>query len=281
LTLSNLNARDEEKSEDAEVKKVLSESPLFSELDPEKITAIIKMGEKRRFPSNEFIVQEGELAKNFFLILEGQVEVRLGSKAISKMGRGQFFGEATLSQDETRTADILATRPTKCFVLSKESLKELIAKDPQIAAKLLQEIIKRNKDIKLERREQPQVELESSFDFESESAGELFRSLVDSFIDDYMVKKYVSEKSGWRTVTEISRESGIPLSLLYGRQGGGTGTALEEPLRRGLVEKRFFPGERGRGGEVMRLRIAYEREPVRPYVNERIKAGRKKKDSES
>ena len=84
------------------------------------------MGEKKTFPSNEFIVQEGEVAKSFYLIIEGQVEVKLGSRAIARMGRGQFFGETTLAQDETRTADILTTRPTKCLVLTEQHLNDLI-----------------------------------------------------------------------------------------------------------------------------------------------------------
>jgi hypothetical protein len=96
----------------------------------------------------------------------------------------------------------------------------------------------------------------------SNVATKVFDSLVDCFIEDYMVRKYIAEKSGWRTLGEISQKAHISSSLLYGKHST-LGSALDEPVRRGLVETRIFLGERGRGGEVMRLRIAYDKEPIK------------------
>jgi adenylate cyclase len=100
-----------------------------------------------------------------------------------------------------------------------------------------------------------------------------FDSLVDAFIHDYMAKKYFADKSGWRTLAEVAEMARISKSALYGKHSS-IGPALHEPLRRGLIETRVFPGERGRGGEVMRLRIAYDREPIKEFVNSKILQGR-------
>jgi hypothetical protein len=113
--------------------------------------------------------------------------------------------------------------------------------------------------------------------FKSEVACKVFDSLVDSFIEDYMVKKYVAEKSGWRTLAEIAHRTRVSTSLLYGKTSI-VNPSLDEPLRRGLIETRIFPGERGRGGEVMRLRVAYERDPIRELVSKRIMAGKVSKE---
>jgi hypothetical protein len=109
--------------------------------------------------------------------------------------------------------------------------------------------------------------------FRSETASLVFNSLVALFIEDYMVKKYVAEKSGWRTLTEVAQKSRVSPSVLYGKTSTLNPT-LDEPLRRGLIETRIFPGERGRGGEAMRLRIAYEKDPIRELVNRRIMLGK-------
>lgn len=109
--------------------------------------------------------------------------------------------------------------------------------------------------------------------FKSETTRKVFDSLVDSFIEDYMVKKYVAEKSGWRTLAELAEQSGISKSILSGKNSV-LGPALDEPVRRGLIDTRIFPGERGRGGEVMRLRLAYEKDPVRELVSKRIRLGK-------
>jgi CRP-like cAMP-binding protein len=113
--------------------------------------------------------------------------------------------------------------------------------------------------------------------FKSEIASIVFDSLVDSFIDDYMIRRYVAEKSGWRTLAEIAQKAHVSTSLLYGKTST-INPSLDEPLRRGLIETRIFTGERGRGGEVMRLRIAYERDPIKELVSKRIIGGKGSKD---
>jgi hypothetical protein len=108
------------------------------------------------------------------------------------------------------------------------------------------------------------------FKFRSEKTKVMFDCLVDAFVQDYMTKKFHTEKSGWRSLVEISRETGISSSTIYARKGGMS-PLLGELVQRGLAEARVFTGERGRGGEVTRLRIAYEKEPVKDYVNQRIR----------
>ena len=51
------------------------------------------------------------------------------------------------------------------------------------------------------------------------------------------------------------------------------GSALRELVHRGVVERRIFPGERGRGGKIVKVRIDYDREPVKKHVDERVMAG--------
>jgi adenylate cyclase len=111
---------------------------------------------------------------------------------------------------------------------------------------------------------------EESFEFKSDATGRAFDALVGFFIEDYMVKKFVAEKSGWRTIAEIAHGAHLSPSALYGKHST-IGPVLDEPIKRGLVETRIFPGERGRGGEVMRLRIAYEKEPIKQLVNMRVR----------
>jgi KaiC/GvpD/RAD55 family RecA-like ATPase len=104
------------------------------------------------------------------------------------------------------------------------------------------------------------------FEFDSERTNLIFDHLASDFLRDYMELNYMQEKSGWRTIGEIARETGIPVSSLYTR-GHGPATPFRELSKRGLVEIRISPEERGRGGEVTRMRVAYEKDPVREYVN--------------
>ena len=68
---------------------------------------------------------------------------------------------------------------------------------------------------------------------------------------------------------DVIRDLKIPRSSFYG-PGGRTGPALAELERRGLVETRIFPKERGRGGEIKRVRVAYENSIVKQIVEKAV-----------
>jgi hypothetical protein len=132
---------------DEMIVKVLSESPLLSSLEEDQIRKVIQFSEKPAFSLNEFIVREGDLASGFFIIIDGQAETRQRGRSIRRLGRGQFFGETSLTQHQTRSADVIAVQQTTCLKLSAAQLKELINLDPQIAVKLLEETVRRNRDV--------------------------------------------------------------------------------------------------------------------------------------
>jgi hypothetical protein len=52
---------------------------------------------------------------------------------------------------------------------------------------------------------------------------------------------------------------------------GGIGSAISELARRGLVEIRVFPRERGRSGRITKLRLAYEKETLKRYVDKLVR----------
>lgn len=111
---------------------------------------------------------------------------------------------------------------------------------------------------------------EAEFEFKSSRSRAAFSYLADEFIRDYMSRRLYVEQAGWRALTDIAEGTGIPISSLYGRRGG-YGEALSELVSRGLVETRVFTGQRGRGGEVVKVRISYDKEPVRRHVDRLIK----------
>jgi tetratricopeptide (TPR) repeat protein len=91
----------------------------------------------------------------------------------------------------------------------------------------------------------------------SDEKGQIvFENLVKAFIQDYIVNKIPVEKCGWRSLRVIERETGVPGSVLYAKTGG-VGSLLRQLLGSKLVESAIFSGERGRGGEITKVRVAY------------------------
>ena len=112
---------------------------------------------------------------------------------------------------------------------------------------------------------------EELFLFGSGVAKGVFNFLTNEFIKDYMQRRLALEKAGWRTLVEIADSQRIPKSTIYKNRH----RALVELEHRGLIEQRFFPGERGRGGNIIRLRISYDRETVKKHVEYLIRKGKK------
>lgn len=115
----------------------------------------------------------------------------------------------------------------------------------------------------------PTVHVPDEFRFENERSREVFSRLVKEFLDDYMTRRIVMEKAGWRSLMDVIRDLKIPRSALYG-PSGRTGPVLAELERRGLVETRVFPKERGRGGEIKKVRVAYENTIVKRVIDRAV-----------
>ena len=101
-----------------------------------------------------------------------------------------------------------------------------------------------------------------ALELESEQASSAFAFLIDAFNKDYVMHKQPLEQSGWRSLSQVAEGAKISASVLYGSEGK-YGRPVYELLLRGLIEKRVFTQHRGRGGEAVKVRVSYDREPVR------------------
>ncbi len=96
----------------------------------------------------------------------------------------------------------------------------------------------------------------------------MMQYLVQAFEEDYARKRLSRDRSGWRSLMDIVSSLKIPKSQAYGeaKYGHTFGKPLETLVRAGMVEYRAFSGK-GRGGNVLRVRACYEKEPVRKLVD--------------
>jgi CRP-like cAMP-binding protein len=132
-------AQDEKPSGD----DMLENIPLFRGLEKEELKAIANSSKEMVFRAGETIVKEGDAGLGFYLITEGKALVKHNGKTLAKLGRGSFFGEMSLLDDQPRSADVLAEEPTTCRVLLRWNFWSAVSKNQKIPRAMLQEMARR------------------------------------------------------------------------------------------------------------------------------------------
>lgn len=128
-----------------QVVKMLAEVPIFAGLKSKQVKSVANaFARERSYNPGDIIEKEGGFGVAFYLITNGSVEVRKGERLVSKLGRGQFFGEMALIDKQPRSATVLAAQAgTKCLVMPVYSFKAVIEKDPTVAMGVMKELARR------------------------------------------------------------------------------------------------------------------------------------------
>jgi NADH:ubiquinone reductase (H+-translocating) len=83
------------------------------------------------YEPGEAIVRQGQVGRELFLILKGEVEVSSqGGGSLVKLGAREVFGERALLEDTRRNATVRATQAADVLVLSRSDFQALIANLP-------------------------------------------------------------------------------------------------------------------------------------------------------
>jgi CRP/FNR family transcriptional regulator, cyclic AMP receptor protein len=95
------------------------------------------------YAEGEAIVKRGEGGIGLFLILDGGADVRRGNRRLAHLGVGQFFGEMTLFDGQPRSADVVASEPSKVAVLSRYEFWGFAEDEPKVLRGVLEEMTRR------------------------------------------------------------------------------------------------------------------------------------------
>ncbi len=125
----------------------LEKSALFAGLSGEQIRAAAERFDDSTYLAGHGILTEGLSGPDFFIILEGQADVLVDSKAVAHLGPGDFFGEVAALDGKERTASIKATTRLRCLTLGNGSFRQFLIDNPIIAVNLLPEIVRRFRSV--------------------------------------------------------------------------------------------------------------------------------------
>lgn len=116
---------------------IIKAAPLFYELYDNEIDAIIEKCSVMSLEKGEFIVKDGDTGEDFFIILTGTAVVKKGDVTLAELRKGDLFGEMVLLNQNTRTADIIATTYTDVLVINYQSVFSFYDSQPRMFSLLI------------------------------------------------------------------------------------------------------------------------------------------------
>jgi len=132
------------KREDLEL---ISQVPLFQELDPLELGEVAEICLKEKFEDGEVIFKEGNPGDKLYIILKGEVEIfkELGEgkeEVLARLRPGEYFGEMSLIDDEPRSAHAIANTDVDLMVIDRSDFEKLLSEDKELAYKLLWSLVR-------------------------------------------------------------------------------------------------------------------------------------------
>lgn len=128
-----------------QIESLLEQVPFFSGFSPAQLQGLMAAGELRTQPAQTPVFQEGDPAKELFLIVAGRVQIQRHNAqqaevVLAEVGPGAFFGELALADGGVRTASVRTLEDCQFFVLSREQFIQELARSPQLLSEVIASI---------------------------------------------------------------------------------------------------------------------------------------------
>ncbi|HPB44524.1 MAG: cyclic nucleotide-binding domain-containing protein [Microthrixaceae bacterium] len=110
---------------------------LFHGCSDKELEQVARLSDEVDIAEGHRIVEQGDSAREAFVILEGTATVVLDNRAIAELSVGDHFGELALLDGGTRTANVDAATPMRLLVIHRPAFMGLLDEQPGIARKIM------------------------------------------------------------------------------------------------------------------------------------------------
>ncbi len=126
--------------------ELIKRAPLFANLSKRDLGEVARLADEIDLREGKEMTRQGTAGREFFVLLEGEADVRKNGRRINRLGPGDFFGEIALVSDTPRTATVTATSPVRALVITDRSFRRLLKDQPEIQSKVLAAVAARLAD---------------------------------------------------------------------------------------------------------------------------------------
>ncbi|CAN5622325.1 hypothetical protein BH23CHL8_BH23CHL8_09250 [soil metagenome] len=117
--------------------------PLFTDLGRPQLEAVAHTLAEGSFPSGQRVLRQGFAGSGFYVILDGEVSVRVDGQDVARLGKGDFFGEISLLLGEPPVADVVSLSAVRVLQLAGSDLHGFLLAHPTVMYRMLQSVSRR------------------------------------------------------------------------------------------------------------------------------------------
>ena len=116
---------------------VLRRFDIFAGCDDRLLKKLSNLGTPVHIDTGGALTREGKQGREFYLIVDGDADVRHEGTTIATLHGGGFFGEMALIDGLPRSADVVATTPMELVVFDPREFASLLNDYPSVSKRIL------------------------------------------------------------------------------------------------------------------------------------------------
>ncbi|HCN29096.1 MAG TPA: hypothetical protein DIT64_10145 [Verrucomicrobiales bacterium] len=159
--------------EEGQLPAALSAVPFLNSFTEEQLDEVLNSSSLLQCDEGDVIIREGTIDSRIYILLSGELEVRVGDKKVASISRsGDVFGELALVNRDKRAASVIASNRALCLAVDQKFLQDIHPReeDPAFHAALF-EFVARLVAKKLDATSRRLAEVEKELRLLKEEAG--------------------------------------------------------------------------------------------------------------
>ncbi|RLF06543.1 MAG: hypothetical protein DRJ64_04355 [Thermoprotei archaeon] len=120
---------------------------LFHEISGEVLAHIATLLEEEFYEKGTYVVNQGDLGRELYIIVTGEVDVVAGGKKVDVMSDGAYFGEMAIIDSQPRSADVIATTNLVVLKMAMEDFHEILTQQEHVAIGVIRVLNRRIRNL--------------------------------------------------------------------------------------------------------------------------------------
>ena len=125
----------------------LKEVPILSSCTNKELSKVAKAADEIRMTAGTLLVDQGQMGREAFIIVDGTVSVKRNNRKIAELGPGEVLGELSLLDHGPRTATAVCETDCLLLVLDQRHFLAVLDDVPSMNHKLLANLASRIREL--------------------------------------------------------------------------------------------------------------------------------------